>query len=483
MAPNNMVFSDPFFLFAFLPALLLIYWLGAWRARNSFLVITGFIFYASGAGNVLLLLIFTIIINHLIALTIQKQQISGKSARSVLVVGVALNIASLAFWKYAGFAAQILSDLVQLTGSESSFTLSLVLPLAISFYTFQCISYLVDVFHREIKKVPSLIDFASYIVLFPHLIAGPIVRYKDIEPELLRQPTERFQAFSFGISRFFWGLGKKILIADQIGAIADRVFELPDNRLSFAVAWIGVIAYALQIYFDFSGYSDMAIGLAHIFGFRFRENFNRPYSSESMTDFWRRWHISLSTWFRDYLYIPLGGNRNSHKSRTYFNLIIVFALTGFWHGAQWTFLVWGLYHGFFLISERLVREMRIRKIGFTPVIVKRLIVFIVVCFGWALFRSTSINQATELFSVMIQPTSWTIPIVVQEVLTTQRLTWMFVGLTVLLIPNNLQFGFIISESQTTRGHLLRIATVVVIAPLACVYALTTTFSPFLYFQF
>jgi alginate O-acetyltransferase complex protein AlgI len=478
-----MVFSDPFFLFAFLPAVLLVYWLGAWKIRNAFLAATGLLFYVSGAGDVFLLLVFTILINHLIALAIRKQQISGKSARGVLVTGVALNVASLALWKYAGFAAQVLSDLVRLTGGNSSFTLRLVLPIAISFYTFQCVSYLIDVYQREIDEMPSLTDFTAYIVFFPQLIAGPIVRYTDIESDLLSQPTERFQAFSLGVSRFFWGLGKKILIADQIGVIADRVFELPDNRLSFAVVWIGVIAYALQIYFDFSGYSDMAIGLAHIFGFRFKENFSRPYSSESITDFWRRWHISLSTWFRDYVYIPLGGNRNAKKRRTYFNLIFVFALTGFWHGAQWTFLVWGLFHGFFLLSERLLRDIRIRKSRFTPVIVKRAVVFTVVCFGWALFRSTSIGHAGELFSVMIQPTTWTIPIVVQEVLTTQRLTWMFIGLLVLFVPKNIQFGLIISESQTAWGHLLRLGTVAIVAPLACVYALTTTFSPFLYFQF
>lgn len=478
-----MVFSDPVFLFAFLPAVLIIYWLAAWRIRNTFLAVTGIVFYLSGAGNVLLLLLGTILFNHLIAITIRRRQLAGESARTALIIGITLNIASLAVWKYAGFASQILSDIVRLTGGQNSFTLNLVLPIAISFYTFQCISYLIDVFHKEIEKLPSLKDFATYIVFFPQLIAGPIVRYRDIETDLLSQPEHRFKAFSFGVSRFFWGLGKKILIADQIGVIADRVFELPDNRLSFAVAWIGVVAYALQIYFDFSGYSDMAIGLAHIFGFRFKENFNRPYSSESMTDFWRRWHISLSTWFRDYVYIPLGGNRNSKKSRTYFNLVIVFALTGFWHGAQWTFLAWGLYHGFFLMSERLVRETRTRKSRFTPIILRRMVVFVVVCFGWALFRSTSLSQANEFFSVMTKPTTWTIPIVVQEVLTTQRLTWMFVGLLVLLIPKNVQFGLFVSESETTRGYIMRLGIMLFVAPLACVYALTTTFSPFLYFQF
>jgi alginate O-acetyltransferase complex protein AlgI len=361
--------------------------------------------------------------------------------------------------------------------------LNLVLPIAISFYTFQCVSYLVDVAHREIEELPSLTNFAAYIVFFPQLIAGPIVRYKDVENNLLSVPQDRFNSFSFGVSRFFWGLGKKILIADQIGVIADRVFALPDNRLSFAVAWIGVIAYALQIYFDFSGYSDMAIGLAQIFGFRFKENFNRPYSSDSITDFWRRWHISLSTWFRDYVYIPLGGNRGSKRSRTYLNLLIVFTLTGFWHGAQWTFLAWGLFHGFFLILERLVRGRGRQNVFLGVSILKRVLVFTVVCFGWALFRSSSLSQAGSFFAVMVRPTSWTIPVVIEEVLTNQRITWMLIGVTVLLIPKHVQFGLLISSSRTRLGHAIRLVVTLFIAPLSCVYALTNTFSPFLYFQF
>ena len=478
-----MVFSDSVFIFVFLPAVLVAYWLGAWKVRNLFLAATGFLFYLSGAGNIALLLLGTIVFNHLIAIGLHKRITAGKPTRSILAVGVILNVVSLAVWKYAGFAADVVADFIRLTGGQSTFTLNLVLPIAISFYTFQCISYLVDIAHQEITHLPQLTDFAAYIVFFPQLIAGPIVRYKDVEGDLLSLPTNRFNSFSYGVTRFFWGLGKKILIADQIGVIADRVFELPDNRLSFAVAWIGVIAYALQIYFDFSGYSDMAIGLAHIFGFRFKENFNRPYSAESMTDFWRRWHISLSTWFRDYVYIPLGGNRNSTKSRTYINLLIVFALTGFWHGAQWTFLAWGLYHGFFLTLERLLRGWNNKSTLLTPVFFKRILVFVVVCFGWALFRSSSMNQAASFFFTMLQPTTWTIPVVVGEVLTNQRITWMMIGLVVLLIPKRFQFGLLISESDTNMGQLLRLTTVFVIAPLSCVYALTTTFSPFLYFQF
>ena len=478
-----MVFSDPVFLFVFLPLVLVFYWAIAWRSRNSFLVAIGCVFYLVDAQELLLLLLGTILFNYLVAMSIRKRQDTGQSARVALVLGVFLNVASLAVWKYAGFAANLLSDLIRLTGGNSTFTIKLVLPIAISFYTFQCISFLVDVYQREIERVPSLLDFAAYIFLFPHLIAGPIVRYKDIEPELLGRSTDRLRAFSYGAPRFFWGLSKKILIADQISVIADRVFALPDNRLTFLVAWIGVIVYALQIYFDFSGYSDMAIGLAHMFGFRFKENFNRPYSSRSMTDFWRRWHISLSTWFRDYVYIPLGGNRSEKKSRLYLNLLVVFVLTGFWHGAQWTFVAWGLFHGFFLIVERSVRGRQLFKPNVVWSGARRGLTFIVVCFGWALFRSSSISQAGNFFSAMVRPTSWTIPVIVDEVITTQRITWLIVGLLVLLLPTKMQIGLFISESESRQAHLLRVGIVLFLAPLACVYSLTTTFSPFLYFQF
>ena len=478
-----MVFSDPVFLFAFLPLSLVIYWAVAWRSRNSFLIAIGCVFYLAGAGDSLILLSGTVLINYVLSRMIRKRQDAGGSARLSLMVGVFLNLASLAVWKYAGFAANVLSDLIRLSGGNSTFTVKLLLPIAISFYTFQCISFLVDIFHREIDQVPSFWDFAAYIFLFPHLIAGPIVRYKDIEHELLSRPNDRFRDFSYGAPRFFWGLAKKILIADQISVIADRIFALPDSRLTFLVAWIGVVVYALQIYFDFSGYSDMAIGLAQMFGFRFKENFNRPYSAHSITDFWRRWHISLSTWFRDYLYIPLGGNKSERKSRTYINLIIVFMLTGFWHGAQWTFMAWGLFHGFFLVLERITRGRGSTNPKVAWSIGKRAFTFIVVCFGWALFRATSISQAGNFFSAMVRPTSWTIPLVVDEVLTNQRITWILVGLLVLFIPQNIQLGLLISESNSRRARTLRLGTVLLLAPLACVYALTTTFSPFLYFQF
>jgi alginate O-acetyltransferase complex protein AlgI len=475
-----MVFSSPVFLFCFLPFCLLAYWAFGWRSRSFFLIVAGCIFYLAGSSSFLLLLLATIFCNYVIAKSIKRSENNNRRAKSILFFGVFLNILSLFYWKYSGFASKLLSDLIQMLGGHDKYVLSVVLPIGISFYTFQCVSFLVDVYRKEIGSLPRFRNFAAFIFLFPHLIAGPIVRFKDIEHELTERPVNRLEAFSYGAPRFFWGLAKKILIADQISLITDRVYSLPNNQLTFAVVWIGVVVYALQIYFDFSGYSDMAIGLAQMFGFRFKENFNRPYSSHSLTDFWRRWHISLSSWFRDYLYVPLGGNRRSNP-RTYFNLLIVFALTGFWHGAQWTFLAWGLFHGVFLVLERLFRDKV--KIGFFNPALRRPLVFIVVCFGWAIFRATSIDQAWAFVSTMIDPSSFTIPLFIKEVITNQRITWISVGLLVLLVPRNIQIGLVLSESDSRKGTLFRVAVVSILAPLTCVYALTTTFSPFLYFQF
>jgi alginate O-acetyltransferase complex protein AlgI len=297
-----MVFSDPIFLYAFLPACLAMYWLGAWRARNAFLIVVGTVFYLWGGGAFVVLLAASIVGNHTAATVLARWRTERPDAGRRLVAGVvAINLAALAVWKYLGFAVTQVSSLLDAIGMDNDVVLQLALPIAISFFTFQCISYVIDVWRGTARPAPRLLDFAAYILLFPHLIAGPIVRYADIEHDLLEAPRHRLADFAEGAPRFFWGLAKKILIADQVAAIANAAFALPDNRMTSAVAWIGVLAYAIQIYFDFSGYSDMAIGLARMFGFHFPENFNRPYSSLSITDFWRRWHISLSSWFRDYV--------------------------------------------------------------------------------------------------------------------------------------------------------------------------------------
>ena len=476
-----MVFSDPVFVYAFLPACLLMYWLGGWRFRNVLLCLIGTIFYMWEGGALIVLLAASILFNFAVARWLAvARSASPKRGHWVIRGAVALNIASLVIWKYGGFAAEQSARLVGALGVEADWTLNLVLPIAISFYTFQCISYIVDVWRGTADPAPRLLDFAAYIVLFPHLIAGPIVRYADIEDDLLSESKSRFDDFVAGAPRFFWGLAKKVLIADQVSGIVNQVFALPDARITTSVAWIGVVAYAIQIYFDFSGYSDMAIGLARMFGFVFPENFNRPYSAVSITDFWRRWHISLSTWFRDYVYIPLGGNRVG-TGRTYFNLSVVFLLTGLWHGANWTFLVWGAFHGVCLIVERFTGIAAWAPTRF--VVLRRILTFVLVCIGWALFRAVDISQGFTFIEALLTPQGVGVPEVVREVLTTQRLMWFAVGLLVVAMPTPWRPGYWLSEGATKATHVARLATASVLGPIVGVYVLSSTFSPFLYFKF
>jgi len=476
-----MVFSDPTFLFFFLPFCLAMYWLINWRWRNALFVISGLLFYIAGAEDLVLLLLATVTVNYSLARKIRSTNEGSKLPKFYLISGIVFNVGTLGFWKYGGLFASLTTDISNLLGLRANFSLSLVLPIAISFYTFQCVSFLIDVYRGEIQTFPSYKDFCAYILFFPQLIAGPIVRYRDVEEELHSRTISRFEDIYYGAPRFFWGLAKKVLIADQISVIADRAFDLPDNRLTILAAWIGIFAYALQIYFDFSGYSDMAIGLARMFGIRFHENFNNPYRATSLTDFWRRWHISLSTWFRDYVYIPLGGNRSPSKFRTYFNLYVVFMLTGLWHGSNWTFLFWGLFHGLILTIERIAREREFQFIRFA--FFQRLLTFLIVCLGWVIFRADSMNQAVNYLSALLWPGTWDIPLTVQEVLTSQRIFWMLVGATVLFLPQRVHIGSLLSHRQSMSSQLVRVASVFVLTPLTGVYVLTSSFSPFLYFQF
>ena len=476
-----MVFSDPVFLFAFFPACLLAYWLGGWRIRNLFVAFVGAVFYMWGGGAFIVLLLASICINHFAAVKIDAWRTSQPDrARWLKRSVLAADLAALALWKYGGFAVnQFSSGLIEL-GIDANFELSLALPIAISFFTFQSMSYVIDVSRGDAQPAPRLLDYAAYILLFPHLIAGPIVRYSHIEPDLLRTPRRRLDDFAAGAPRFFWGLGKKILIADQVAAIANHAFALPDNRVTWGVAWIGAICYAIQIYFDFSGYSDMAIGLARMFGFDFPENFDHPYGAVSITDFWRRWHISLSSWFRDYLYIPLGGNRKG-PNRTYINLACVFLLTGLWHGASWTFIAWGVFHGSFLIIERLTRINEVKTKWLIPV--RRIITFAVVCIGWTLFRAVDINQGFTFIRSMLWPTGLGWPSTLGEIMTNQRLVWLAVGLLVVCLPAKIHVGRDISRAQGRTSSIVRLAAIALVGPIATMYALSSTFSPFLYFKF
>ncbi|MFZ3584777.1 MBOAT family O-acyltransferase, partial [Loktanella sp. DJP18] len=388
-----MVFSEPTFLFLFLPACLMAYLAvrGIWR--NHLLLAASLVFYAWGDPKHLLVLLSSIALNYAFGLAIESEAVRGGRTRGLLAFGIAANLVILAVFKYLGF---ILDNL----GVSNAYDIAPGLPIGISFFTFQALSYLVDLQARRIEVQRSPLRLALYISMFPQLIAGPIVRYSEVEAELTERHTSQGD-IAAGMQRFVTGLAKKALIADPMGLTADTIFSIPAGGLGPETAWLGVLAYTLQIYFDFSAYSDMAIGLGRIFGFRFPENFNYPYAACSITDFWRRWHMTLSRWFRDYLYIPLGGNREG-PIRTYVNLGIVFLATGIWHGAAWTFIFWGVWHGAFLVLERSFLGSWLAK---TPDVVTRLYLLSAVIMGWVPFRADGFSQAIEFWSAMLLGTT------------------------------------------------------------------------------
>jgi len=397
-----MVFSSYLFVFLFLPIFLALYQLTPPRFKNACLLVASLVFYYFGdhAGTVVLLasVVGNFVAGYLIGVARARQSAdlpARGSAKLWLVAGIVFNLGILASFKYIGFLTRNIDAVGALFGNDHLVPIiDAALPLGISFFAFQGMSYLIDVYRGTIDATPSLLRFATYKTLFPQLIAGPIVRYKDIAAELRERSVSDQQLYD-GTLRFVIGFCKKVLIADTVALSADAIFALPPDQLTFATAWFGVIAYSLQIYFDFSAYSDMAIGLALIMGFRFPENFNYPYISMSIREFWRRWHMTLSSWFRDYVYISLGGNRRG-PARTYANLLIVFALTGLWHGAAWTFVVWGLWHGLFIVLERFTDFDR-RPI---PSVVRHIYALLVVVIGWVLFRADSYGHALQMLAAM-----------------------------------------------------------------------------------
>jgi len=383
-----MVFSSPTFLCLFLPLTLAFYFLLPKSMNNALLVAASLVFYAWGDPVAALALIIpSVVLNFFLGRMIGAAQ--GARRRMLISAAIVFNLAVLIAFKYTRFLVGNLNDLLLAVGVPALREPNIPLPLGISFFTFHILSYLIDIHRGVLPPQKSLPAFALYIVNFPQLIAGPIIRYRQIADQL---PARTVTAgdFEYGVLRFVTGLAKKLLIADPIGQIADLIFGIPASELSTGAAWLGVICYALQIYFDFSGYSDMAIGIARMFGFRFPENFNYPYSAASIQDFWRRWHMTLSAWFRDYVYIPLGGNRFG-PWKTVRNLWLVFFLTGAWHGASWNFIIWGLWHGLFLSLERLptVAAMLER----TPRVVRTGYVLLVVLIGWVFFRAPTLDTA------------------------------------------------------------------------------------------
>jgi len=386
-----MVFSSLFFLFAFLPITLIGYYLAPIQLKNVFLLLMSLFFYAWGEPIYVLLMIGSILSNYMLGLLIHQYRKHAVVKKGMLTVAMIINLGVLGFYKYSDF---LIYNLNRFFGMELNH-LELALPIGISFFTFQALSYVIDVYREESDVQRNLFSLALYIALFPQLIAGPIVRYNTIDDQI-KARTHTLQKSADGLERFIIGLSKKVLLANSFAVIADHIFEMPAGDIALLTSWIGILAYTLQIYFDFSGYSDMAIGLGKLFGFDFLENFRYPYIATSITDFWRRWHISLSTWFKDYVYIPLGGNRGGVVKQLR-NLLIVWFLTGLWHGSSWTFILWGLYFGVLLITEKFVFKQLLTKL---PAFFRHSYALFLIMIGWVFFRSESLTHALMYLRTM-----------------------------------------------------------------------------------
>ncbi|HIS98036.1 MAG TPA: MBOAT family protein [Candidatus Scatomorpha pullistercoris] len=387
-----MVFSSILFMFIYLPVVLFLYYISPVRWRNPILFLANLVFYGWGEPVFIVLMLFSITINYINGMLIGRWKLEKqKRAKAVLAINVVINLALLGFFKYYDLIAETLS-LIPFINIKP---LGIALPIGISFYTFQTMSYPIDVYRGDADVQRNYISFGTFVALFPQLIAGPIVRYKDVADQLSFRASSIDQ-FSSGVERFMVGVAKKVLIANNLGKLWDYYAAIPNGELTFLGSWLGIIAFSLQIYFDFSGYSDMAIGLGRMIGFEFKENFDYPYISKSVTEFWRRWHMSLGTWFRDYLYIPLGGNRCGRAGQL-FNILVVWAATGIWHGANWTFLMWGLYYAVFLMIEKLFLLKRLEKLP----AVGHIYTVIVVIFGWVMFQLNTLGQIGAYMSAML----------------------------------------------------------------------------------
>ena len=478
-----MVFSSIEFLWFFMPAVLALYALVPPRGRNLLLATVSVVFYAWGAHAVVVVFLASILFNYLAGRSIGRLRLRDRVelAQRVMWGAIVVNLLVLFTWKYAVFAVDQLNAAVGLVGDgEAVPTPSILLPIGISFFTFHGISYVVDVARGQAEPMRRVADYAQYMAFFPQLIAGPIIRYRQIDDQIRHPPprSQRLGDIAEGFPRFALGLCKKVLVADQVAPIADAAFSDPSG-LTFTGAWIGALAYTVQIYFDFSGYSDMAIGLARMFGFRFPENFDRPYSAVSMTDFWRRWHITLSRWFRDYVYIPLGGSRVS-QAVTVRNLMIIFLLVGAWHGAAWTFVLWGLYNGLLLVGERLSGVARLPDHRLAAP--RRVVTFALVVGGWVLFRSTSVGQAVDVYTAMLSPGGGPLPAALDDALVTPAVLALLFGLATALLPRHLVIGRVV-QGRWAGGPLVARIAVLALLPFAAITVAAGSFSPFLYFQF
>lgn len=468
-----MLFSSIVFLFTFLPAVMLLYYLLPVRFRNVILLLASLVFYAWGEPVYLFLMLLSILFNYFSGLDIARNLQDKRAAKRSLVFNLIINLAVLGFFKYEGFVLDTLNGILPVHISYHA----LPLPIGISFYTFQILSYIIDVYRGNVKVQTNLPNFALYVTMFPQLIAGPIVQYADVDEQLASREISRTK-FGEGSMYFIRGLAKKVLLANTSGMIFTEVSGLAKGNIAVMTAWLGAFAYMFQIYFDFSGYSDMAIGLGKMLGFEFNMNFNYPYVSKSITEFWRRWHISLSSWFRDYVYIPLGGNRVS-KIKHIRNLLIVWFLTGLWHGAAWNFVAWGLYYGVILIIEKYLLSPVLDRL---PDVVRHIYSIVLVVIGWVLFFSSSFGQAADYIRVMFGAGAH--GFADREsmyLLTSNLILWL-----ILIFGSTPLVHFRYEHMLRSKKWNTTIINSVVYAALfiVCIaYLVTETYNPFLYFRF
>ncbi len=469
-----MVFSSLTFLFLFFPIVIGVYYLCPRALRNLWLLAASLLFYAWGEPVYIRLMVASILFNYLCGLgvaALQKREKKG-IAKALLILCVVGNIGALGVFKYADL---LIGTINGIAGSHLTL-LELALPIGISFYTFQALSYVIDVYRGTVAAQKNPITFGTYIALFPQLIAGPIVQYKTVEEQLSCR-RETAAQFAAGIGRFTVGLGKKVLIANQVGALWDTVSALPQAQLAAGTAWLGALAFTFQIYFDFSGYSDMAIGLGKMLGFEFLENFDYPYLSRSITEYWRRWHISLGTWFREYVYIPLGGNRHG-LSRQILNLIIVWGLTGLWHGASWNFLLWGLYYGVILIVEKV---WLLRPLQKAPAAVQHLYSLLLIILGWIIFALTDFSAIGGYFAALFGAHGG-LDSSTMYLLTSNLILLVIAGFASTRLPAKLAAGFV--QRLTPAGQTAVKCIFYTGVLLMCIaFLVGDSYNPFLYFRF
>jgi alginate O-acetyltransferase complex protein AlgI len=475
-----MVFSSAIFLFAFLPALIIAYYiprlLTQKKLGNLILLVFSYIFYLYGAAGFLLVLLLSTAADYAIGLLMHRRE---RHKDLWLSLSVLINIGLLVYFKYANFFVGGVNGALAGLGISPFGWSEVLLPIGISFFTFQKLSYVIDVYRGKSRALESFVDFALYVANFARLIAGPIVRFSYIRDQL-KERKESWDSFFRGIQRFCWGLAKKVMIANACGQIADVIFATNLGLLDTKSAWLGSVAYTLQIYFDFSAYTDMAIGLGLMFGFTFPENFNRPYSAVSITDFWRRWHITLSRWFRDYLYIPLGGNRRGDV-RTCMNMAVVFVLCGLWHGANWTFLLWGVYHGIFLILERItgIRNLAPEKYH----IPRRAVTLFIVTLGWVLFRSHGISQAAGFLGAMFTATDLPISYELSLALNYRNVMFMAAAFTVFFMPREFCPIRILTSKSDPISLTAGAVMILLLLPYCVALIVGGANSPFIYYRF